>query len=352
LICPERRIESLLSTSSGPDGNGHPALLFLSTINMSPIRLAVHTMATRFELLLLGEDEVHLRAAGEEAIREIQLAERRFSYYDPSSELSRINRRAAIEETPVSASMGRILDICFRVHARSEGAFDPSVAPLLRAWGLRNRNDVGRTPSTEELLALLGDVGLHHAEFDRSNRTIKFHRPGMRLDLGGIVIGWVLDECRIMLQDYDIEHALMHAGTSTAVAMGKDPSGNPWRVGLMDPFEPSDSPSWFTHVDLTDQALSVSGVQGKSFIDDGTLHGHVIHPKTGMSVQGERIAACCHASAAAADAWSTALLADPDRPINSDGSRATFLKTDGKWSVSAGSWTGFGSTSVAASHTS
>lgn len=312
-----------------------------STTDMPPIRLAVHAMATRFELLLLGEDDVHLRSAGEEAIREIQLAERRFSYYDPSSELSRINRRAAIEETPVSASMGRILDICFKVHARSQGAFDPSVAPLLRAWGLRNRDSDGRIPSAGELKTLLGDVGLHHAEFDRSNRTIKYHRPGMRLDLGGVVKGWVLDECRIMLQDYDIEHALMHGGTSTAVAMGKDPSGNPWRVGLLDPFETTGSPSWFTHVELMDKALSISGVQGKSFVEDGKLHGHVIHPKTGVSVQGERIAAYCHSSAAFADAWSTALLADPECPIGSERDRATFEKIAGRWTLKSGSWTGF-----------
>lgn len=317
---------------------------------MPPIRLAVHSMATRFELLLLGEDDVHLRAAGEEAIREIQLAERRFSYYDPSSELSRVNRQAAKEKTPVSATMARILEICFSVHENSSGAFDPTIAPLLRAWGLRNRDDEGRIPSEGELRTLLDDVGLKHAEFDRKNRTIQFHRNGMRLDLGGVVKGWVLDECRMLLQDYDIEHAFLHGGTSTAVAMGLDPSGNPWRVGLMDPFETSDEPTWFAHVDLINQALSVSGIQGKSFSEDGNLHGHVIHPKTGMSVQGERIAACCHKSAAAADAWSTALLADPDRPIISDGSRATFLKSKAGWILTAGTWSGFEDTDTLRIH--
>src|SRR5690625_7033616 len=65
--------------------------------NSLTVQLACHAMATRFEFVLCGSDEVALRAAGEEAIREIRRIESKFSFYNPTSVISKLNARAGYE---------------------------------------------------------------------------------------------------------------------------------------------------------------------------------------------------------------------------------------------------------------
>lgn len=314
-------------------------------------RLAVRAMATRFELMLCGSDTAHLRAAGEEALREIRRIETACNFYNGASELSRINREAGQGAVRISGAMMRLLESCIRWSTESGGRFDPSVAPALSQWGLRNRNDRGRIPSTDELTGILPAIGCGRIELDRQASTIRFPHPDMKLDLGGVAKGWALDEARLLLEESGIQQALLHGGTSTAVGMGTDPDGKPWRIGLEDPYRASDSDRdeacWFASLELHDEAFSVSGVHGKSFqandsgdsnhgSDDTGVFGHVIHPGTGRAVSGQRVTMVRDASAARADAWSTALLADPEFDPPDSVRGTTFLKTDSGWTVTAG----------------
>src|SRR5438270_13667210 len=101
----------------------------------SPLRLARHAMATRFELLLPGEDRVRLRAAGEEALNEIERLEAQLSFYRSSSEISDLNARAAKEAVRVDPRLFRLLQRARTLGEATEGAFDITVAPLMRCWG-------------------------------------------------------------------------------------------------------------------------------------------------------------------------------------------------------------------------
>ena len=318
-------------------------------------RLAVRAMATRFELMLCGSDPAHLRAAGEEALREIQRIESACNFYSASSELSRINREAGQSAVRISGAMLRLLEACAGWSAESNGLFDPSVAPALARWGLRNRNDVGRIPTADELSSLQPAIGFDRIELDRQASTIRFPHPDMKLDLGGVAKGWALDEARLLLEESGVTQALLHGGTSTAIGMGRHPDGSPWRIGLEDPYHDPDNArnevSWFASMGLENEAFSVSGVHGKSFealglpsVTSGharnagntTTFGHVIHPATAQAISGPRVSLVRDASAARADAWSTALLADPETDPPDSVRGTTFLKTDSGWTVTAG----------------
>jgi thiamine biosynthesis lipoprotein len=107
----------------------------------------------------------------------------------------------------------------------------------------------------------------------------------------------------------EFEHFLIHGGTSTVYAHGTQADGTPWRIAVDHPDE-GEPPLQI--IDLESESLSVSGIDGKSFVDDeGTEQGHVIDPRTGRPTQAARVAAVICESATESDAWATALLVDP-----------------------------------------
>src|SRR5437870_1587280 len=100
-----------------------------------PLLLARHAMATRFEIALPGDDQVRLRAAGEEALAEIERLEAQLSFYRASSEISDLNARAAAEPVAVDPRLFRLLQRARTLSEATEGAFDITVATLMRCWG-------------------------------------------------------------------------------------------------------------------------------------------------------------------------------------------------------------------------
>src|SRR5712691_5513107 len=105
------------------------------TLHPTPsVLLARHAMATRFELVLPGEDHVRLRAAGEEALDEIDRLEAQLSFYRPSSDISHVNARAAREPVAVDPRVFRLLQRSRALSEATGGAFDITVAPLMRCW--------------------------------------------------------------------------------------------------------------------------------------------------------------------------------------------------------------------------
>src|SRR6266404_6157513 len=99
------------------------------------VQAARNAMATRFEVVLYGGDTVSLRAAAEEALDEVQRIESKLSLYRPESEIAHLNVRAAYESVRVSPELFRLLEQAKRLHEETEGAFDITIGPLMRAWG-------------------------------------------------------------------------------------------------------------------------------------------------------------------------------------------------------------------------
>jgi FAD:protein FMN transferase len=267
-------------------------------------------MATRFELVLCGDDPVFLRAAGEEALDEVARLEAQLSLYRPDSELSGINARAAHDAVTVEPRFFALLERIAALSAATDGAFDPTVAPLLRLWGLgggaRAEDAACRVPDAAALAAARERVGMRHVVLDRETRTVRFARPGMGLDLGAVGKGYAVERAVAILREAGVDAALLHAGTSTIAAMGAPPGERAWSVAIRHPVDPE---RHLAYVRLCDRALSVSAPHGKSFIADEARYGHVLDPRTGCPVQGALLAAVVSASATESDALSTALLA-------------------------------------------
>jgi thiamine biosynthesis lipoprotein len=263
------------------------------------VSLALEAMATRFELVLHGGDAARLRAAGEEALAAIAGLERQLSFYRASSDVSWINARAAHEAVRVEPGLFALLHRCRALSADTDGAFDITVAPLMRAWGFVGAS--GTLPGDDALAAARAAVGSGWLQLDAAASTVRFLRPGMSIDLGAAGKGHAVDVAMDILRDHAVPCALLHGGTSSVHVLGTSPGGAPWRVG----WSAGSDASTF---ELRDSALAVSAVKGKSFVAGGREYGHVIDPRTGVTTAAARAAAVTGPSSLDCDALSTALL--------------------------------------------
>jgi FAD:protein FMN transferase len=270
---------------------------------MTPVCLSVHAMATRFELVLYGEDSVHLRAAGEEALQEIERLESQLSFYSPSSEISRINALAAEQPVKVEARLFNLLRDCIELTRRTEGAFDITIGPLMRAW--RFFGSDGLVPDAGEIDSIRSLIGIGNIELEHKSLTVRFKRRGVQLDLGAYGKGYAIDRAIGLLSDNGITIALLHGGGSSIHCLGARPGASAWEVGLSQPFNSGPKRSV---VNLRDSALSISALHGKSILEHGVRHGHVLDPRTCAPVKTHAAAAVTGADSALCEALSTALL--------------------------------------------
>jgi thiamine biosynthesis lipoprotein len=281
----------------------------MSDSGPEPVMLARHAMATRFELVLHGENPVSLRAAGEEALDEIERLENLLSLYRTSSEIAHVNARAFHEPVRVSVPVFRLLSHALQLSEATGGAFDMTVGPLLKCWGFIGES--GRMPTHEELADARARVGWHHVALDETQFTVRFRQPGMMLDLGAIGKGYAIDCAVTLLREAGVTSGILHGGTSSIYAIGHPPDAAGWKIALRQPSEviPEAESLALPMVTLRDEALSVSAVWGKSFQAEATRFGHIIDPRTGQPAGHTVLASVVLPSTTESDALSTALLA-------------------------------------------
>jgi thiamine biosynthesis lipoprotein len=272
-------------------------------ITMTTVRLALNAMATRFELVLHGDNATRLRAAGEAALKEIERLEADLSLYRPTSEIARVNASAAREAVRVSPAVFRLLQHARQLQRESGGAFDITVAPLVRCWGFMH--GTGRVPGPVEIEAARSRCGMAHVILDEANYSVRFDQEGVMIDLGALGKGHAIDCAAETLREAGVTSALLHGGTSTVYGIGAPPHADGWKIAIA---PAPDQPPRQAEVVLRDNALSVSAVWGKSFEAGGRKYGHVIDPRTGWPVNNAVQAAVVLPSATETDALSTALL--------------------------------------------
>jgi len=218
------------------------------------------------------------RAAGEAAITavmdEMRRIDRTMSPHKEDSELSRINRDAHAAAVPVSVEMARLIVRAAEFSELSGGAFEITYAAVGHLYDYRNRI----RPSDEELEKARAAVGWRGLVLDSQARTVRFARPGMRIDLGGFAKGHAVDNATAILRRRGVAHAMVSAGGDSRVI--GDRRGRPWTIGVRDPRNPGKVAAMLP---LEDVSISTSGDYERYFDADGTRFHHLIDPATGKS---------------------------------------------------------------------
>jgi thiamine biosynthesis lipoprotein len=207
----------------------------------------------------------------------------------------------------VSPPVFRLLEQARQLSRETDGAFDITIAPLVRCWGFMG--GTGRMPTPEAVAAARSRIGWHRVQLDSANFTVRFEQEGVMLDLGAIGKGYAIERAAEILRDDGVTSAILHGGTSTVHAIGRPPDADAWKIAIERPVEVAASPPpLLATVPLRDESLSVSAVWGRSFQSGDKAYGHVIDPRTGQPAEAALLAAVVLPSATETDALSTALL--------------------------------------------
>lgn len=267
--------------------------------------LYYQAMATDFEFTLYAEpgaksttEVVRIADLAMQAVRDL---EEQISQWKPQSQTTCINRRAGEESVKVSFEVFSLLQTCQTAYRETGGAFDVSVGPLLKLWGFYRGE--GHLPSPDELRETMGLVGLEKVTLDEAERKVAFSVPGMHLDFGGIGKGLALDVAAEVIKNYGVSSAILHAGTSTVLAIGTPPGASGWTVRIRNPYNTSE---YIDEVCLKDESLSTSASYEKWFELDGKKYCHIVDPRTGLPVEGMVSATAIVSSGTLSDALSTA----------------------------------------------
>ena len=201
------------------------------------------------------------------------------------------------------------------ISARTAGAFDPTVMPLVNYWGFGytekrevTRVDSARVDSLQRL------VGMENV-FLRNDSLLKTH-PGVQLDFSAIAKGYGVDQIAVFLHEQGIQDYYVEIG-GEVVARGKSPRGDYWRIGISDPREGAGLQDIQTAVPLIDQALATSGNYRNVYEVNGQKYSHTINPRTGFPERSRLLSASVFApDCMTADAYATAcMVAGPEQAL-------------------------------------
>lgn len=236
-------------------------------------------MGTAVRVELWHDDAAAARAAMRAVMDEMYRIDALMSPYKPESELSRINREAALKPVAIGKEMFGLIARSIEFSRLSGGAFDITFSSVGYLYDYREHVK----PTDEQIAKALPGINYRHLQLDPKKHTIHYARPGVRIDLGGIAKGHAVDNCIAILKDRGITNAIVTAGGDSRL-LG-DKRGRPWNVGIRDPRRRDEVAAVLP---LADVAISTSGDYERFFEEDGVRHHHIINPRTGKSASGVR----------------------------------------------------------------
>lgn len=256
-------------------------------------------MGTTFAITIDGFADAH--RAAQAAFDEIRRIDRLLSTYKDDSEICEVNRHAAAEPVVVGPDFWAVAAASRVYFELGQGAFDPTVYPLMRAWGFRKRE--GRVPTPAELEEMLPLVDFRKVVLDDSSRAVAFRQEGMALDFGGIAKGYAVDRAIEVLKGLGVTRAIVDAG-GNFYGLGTPVGRERWQAGIRHPFRLDEIIARFP---VTDAGAATSGNYERFFEIDGTKYCHIMDPRTGWPVPNMLSATVIADTAMAADALSTAV---------------------------------------------
>lgn len=262
----------------------------------------VYAMDTVMNLTVYGENAA---AALESAEKELHtLDEAVLSRTAEGSELYALNTsNGETVEYGADDILPALIETALTISDATDGAFDPTLAPVLDAWGFTK--DERRVPSADELKELLSHTGCGKVALEKTadGWTVTL-LDGAQLDLGGIAKGYAAGRVRTILREAGVTSAIISLGGNVA-AVGKKPDGSAWTVGLQDPDRPE---AYFGTVSIEDACVVTSGAYQRYFEENGVCYHHILDPHTGCPAEsGVKSVSVVAQDDTLADALSTAL---------------------------------------------
>jgi len=255
-------------------------------------------LGTEVSVRLWHDDPGKGRALVEQVFREAQRIDLMMSTYIEDSRISEINRDAADHPVVAGDELFRLIQRSLDISVLTHGAFDISYESVGQHYDFRARQRPDEETVSENLDLI--DYTLIH--LNQANGTVSFGAQGVRINLGGIAKGYLVERGVDLLRVAGVQHAVVTAGGDSRL-LG-DRRGQPWMVGIRDPRVDGEVAMTLP---LQDEAISTSGDYERFFDEDGVRYHHIISPNTGNPASGVHSATVFGPDAVITDALSTSV---------------------------------------------
>ncbi|MEQ9468599.1 MAG: FAD:protein FMN transferase [Ekhidna sp.] len=224
------------------------------------------------------------------------------STYVPTSEISTLNKEGYFEFQ--SGFFLPVLQKSKDIYQKTDGAFDPSIGPLVQAWGFGPDKRIPNVDSAA-VDSLQSIIGFDKVQFDQSKVSLP---ENFQIDFSAIAKGYAVDVVAELLEARGIENYLVEIGGEVR-CRGENDEGKPWSLGIEDPTVSKDEQRLMAIVRLKDLSLATSGNYRNFYEKDGKIYAHIIDPRTGFTAQHNLLSASVFApDCMTADAYATAFM--------------------------------------------
>ncbi len=284
------------------------ALLLLSACSGSGKveTLTGSAMGTTYSIKVKGRPaEMSLETLGDELGRQLETIEAELSTYRPQSGISEFNASTSTDWQPVSQLFCDSVAAALEISVLSEGAFDPTVGPLVDLWGF-GAEGIGFEPPDDTLVdERLAVVGFENLEADCEQPALRKAIPELRVDLSGWAKGYAVDQVAERLDELEVEAYLVEVGGELRTK-GTNASDDAWVIAVESP-DPA-ARSVYATIGVSGLAVATSGDYRNFFEHEGVRYSHTIDPETGRPVNHSLASVTIvHPSTAFADAVATAI---------------------------------------------
>lgn len=253
-----------------------------NTNSDQPLSRTEFMMDTIFTLKIYDKKDEKIL---DEAFKRLEEIERRMSSTIEDSDVSLINKNAGIKPVQVHEDVYYVLGRAKHYAALSNGAFDPTIGPLVDLWNISSDEPQERDsiPTEEEIQSVLDLVNFNDLELLEDNHVF-LKRKGMKLELGGIAKGYAADEVKRIFKEHGVEAAIIDLG-GNIYALGEKEDGSPWNIGITNPFEPATS--FVGILQVIDKSIVTSGDYERYIIYNGKRYHHILSTDTGYPIENE-----------------------------------------------------------------
>ena len=260
-------------------------------------------MGTRATILLADRSPARAEALIEAAFDRMAALAALLTRFEAGSEIGRANA-ATGNWTAVSDPTATVVEDALAIARASDGAFDPALDRLSELWGFHRRRAPAPLPNGLDLAPWREWRGFRFVTLDRTRRGARLRIEDARagIDLGGIAKGYAIDRAVDVLREHGVRHALVEAG-GDLFALGRQPDGSPWPVGVRDPRRPDRLQAVLS---AADEGIATSGDYENFFELAGQRYAHILEPRGARPAAFLRSLTVRARSATVADALATA----------------------------------------------
>ena len=269
------------------------------------VMLRGQTMGTTFTIVGVAPPEGVSEANLQEAVaKTLAAVDSQMSNWNPSSEISKINRARSGQSLPLSSEMQDLLSAALEVYQASNGHFDVTVGALVDLWGFGVAPATRTVPHSDAISAAQFTVG--QPKLDITSGTLRKGHDNTRVYLSAIGKGFGVDRLGDVMRSFGFADFMVEIG-GDIVTSGRNANGAPWQIAVESP--DLRNPNVHKVIGLTDRGMATSGDYRNFFDVNGVRYSHIMDPHSGWPVAHSTTSVTVlAANAMLADAWATALL--------------------------------------------